>query len=275
MFTEEYWRYLAISAVVLVVAFIASRVLNWVLNKTFQRAQTDDDSQFDIDQTQLRFVQNSINWIIGILALSIVFNTIPDLRAIGATLFAGAGLVTIVVGFASQQAFSNIVSGIFVIFFKPFRIGDTITIGADTGVVEDITLRHTVLKDSENNRIIIPNNTISSATIKNATIGDANVMNNIILILAPDTNIEKAMQIMEQEGTSHAFSLDMRTEQEKIQAKKIANAKIVDMDAAGVKVRLSVWADNAEKAALMKSDLLQVLKKRFEHEKIVLGGALK
>jgi len=71
-------------------------------------------------------------------------------------MLAGAGILAVAVGFASQAALSNIISGVFVVIFKPFRVGDRLKINELTGVVEDITLRHTVIRDLENKRIIIP-----------------------------------------------------------------------------------------------------------------------
>jgi len=61
------------------------------------------------------------------------------------TVLAGAGVVTLVAGLASQEALSNITSGLFLVLFKPFRVNDRIKFrGNFTGVVEDIKLRHTI-----------------------------------------------------------------------------------------------------------------------------------
>ena len=85
-------------------------------------------------------------------------NSIPSLKNLGTALFAGAGVMAAVKGFASQAAFSNIISGVFVILFKPFRVGDIVQLtNGLKGKVTDITFRHTVIKDYENRRIIIPN----------------------------------------------------------------------------------------------------------------------
>ena len=89
------------------------------------------------------------------------------------TLFAGAGILAVVIGFAAQKAFSNIISGIFIVTFKPFRVGDLIKRGKPAcGTVEDITLRHTVIVTFENRRLIIPNSMISDEVIVNSSIKD-------------------------------------------------------------------------------------------------------
>ena len=103
-------------------------------------------------------------YTIGIIA---IVYSIPSVNHIGKTLFAGAGIFSTILGFASQQAFSNIMGGIFLVLFKPFRIGDLIKVGTlNEGYVEDITLRHTVIKDFDNKRIVFPNSLISTETIQ-------------------------------------------------------------------------------------------------------------
>jgi len=76
--------------------------------------------------------------------------------------------------FASQHAFANIVSGIFIVIFKPFGVGDWIKIGSNgtSGTVEDITLRHTVITTWEHKSLIIPNAKIDDMSIINYTINE-------------------------------------------------------------------------------------------------------
>lgn len=89
------------------------------------------------------------------------------LRTVATSLLAGAGILAVAVGFASQQALSNIVSGIMIVIFKPFRVNDRLNIGTTfNGIVEDITLRHTVIRDFENKRIIVPNMVISQECLE-------------------------------------------------------------------------------------------------------------
>ena len=87
----------------------------------------------------------------------LIFYSIPPLKEIGITLLASAGIFAAILGLASQQAFSNIISGIFIVVFKPFRVGDNIEINNNRGIVEDVTLRHTIdeQKDKSDPKVII------------------------------------------------------------------------------------------------------------------------
>lgn len=92
----------------------------------------------------------------------------PSLRGVAQTALVGAGILAIITGLASQEALANIVSGIFIISFKPFKIGDIIRIDeSKTGTVTDITLRHTIIRNYQNNMIVIPNSIINKEKIVN------------------------------------------------------------------------------------------------------------
>lgn len=163
-------------AAIFLAAFILLKILRVILNKFILKSSGD----LRIDPTQFKFLNNALGMVIFFSAFTLIFMTIPKLRTLGVTLFAGAGIFAAIIGFASQAAFSNIVSGIFIVIFKPFRVGDIVKISnLYSGVVEDITLRHTVISDFENKRLIIPNSVISAETIHNSNIIDRKVCNHI------------------------------------------------------------------------------------------------
>ncbi|MCU0822150.1 MAG: mechanosensitive ion channel family protein [Spirochaetes bacterium] len=131
------------------------------------------------------------------------------------SIFAGAGVMAVVIGFASQQAFSNIISGIFIAIFQPFRVGDIIKFGDKIGVVEDINLRHTVIRNFQNKRYIVPNSVISEETIENFHIGEEKTIKGVTIGISYDADIDQAMDIMRRVAEKHPFLLDARTEEEK------------------------------------------------------------
>lgn len=125
------------------------------------------------DPTNFSFLKNAIPFLVFSIATFFIFYKIPFLKSLGTALFAGAGILAAIVGFASQKAFANIISGVFILMFKPFRVGDTLEISSGKkGVVEEITLRHTVIRDYENRRVIVPNSQISDDVLINSSISD-------------------------------------------------------------------------------------------------------
>ena len=256
---------------ILIVSGVASRLAKSAINKYLRNIAASQESRDYDNATRLRFFKNGVNFTIVIIALLAITYTIPSLRALAVTLFAGAGIFAAVVAFASQAALSNIVSGIFIVWFKPFRVGDIVVVSTHFGTVEDITLRHTVIKGLENKRIIIPNSNISSDVIVNSTIEDPTIQRFVEIWITYDSDLKKAMSIMEEEAIKHPSMMDGRTLEEKLNGEPIVMVRPTGMDELGVKVRASVWAKDLSTSFDMYCDLLREIKYRFDEEGIKIG----
>jgi small conductance mechanosensitive channel len=166
------WEGFIFAIIVLAIASVATYIIRFLIGRFFKKAAL----KLKVDPTRYNFLKNAVGFIVYLIAVIIIFRSISALRDYGTTLLTGAGILAAIVGFASQSAFSNIISGIFLVIFKPFSVGDRVRVGQlYTGDVEDITLRHTVIKDFENRRIVIPNTVISNETIINSTLTDEKI----------------------------------------------------------------------------------------------------
>ncbi len=253
------------AAIVIIVAIVASRIIRRLLKRFFDQSS----EHLNVDPTRYRFFRNMVDLIIFTLAGILVAYSIPALRTLGLTLFAGAGIIAAVVGFASQQAFSNIISGIFIVIFRPFRVNDIIKVGSfDSGIVEDITLRHTVIRNFENRRLVIPNGVISEQTVLNSSLVDEHVCMNIDIGISYESDADKALLILQDECLKHPFCIDCRKNEEKNEGKPMVDVKVFDLSDSAVNIRAGVWADDAIKGFQMKCDLLLSVKKRFDSEGI-------
>lgn len=253
------------SAIVIIVAIIASRIIRRLLKRFFDQSS----EHLNVDPTRYRFFRNMVDLIIFTLAGILVAYSIPALRTLGLTLFAGAGIIAAIVGFASQQAFSNIISGIFIVIFRPFRVNDIIKVGSyDSGIVEDITLRHTVIRSFENRRLVIPNTVISEQTVLNSSLVDEHVCMYIEIGISYESDVDKAIAIMLDECSKHPLCVDQRTVEQENESKPKVDVKVLNLNEAAVVLRAGVWADDAIKGFEMKCDLLLSIKKRFDKEGI-------
>ncbi len=253
------------AAIVILVAIIASRIIRRLLKRFFDQSS----EHLNVDPTRYRFFRNMVDLVIFTLAGMLVVYSIPALRTLGLTLFAGAGIIAAVVGFASQQAFSNIISGIFIVIFRPFRVNDIIKVGSfDSGIVEDITLRHTVIRSFENRRLVIPNGVISEQTVLNSSLVDEHVCMLIDIGISYESDVDKALLILQDECIKHPSCVDRRKTDEKNAGEPIVEVKVLELSDSGVIIRAGVWADDAIKGFDMKCDLLLSVKKRFDTEGI-------
>lgn len=262
---DNYWEQIVFALIVLAIAFVVTRILRFILGRFFKRAAV----KLKVDPTKYNFFKNASDFLIYLLAIIVIFRSIPALSTFGTTLLTGAGILAAIVGFASQSAFSNIVSGVFLVIFKPFSVGDRVKIGQlYQGDVEDITLRHVIIKDFENRRIVIPNSVISNETIINANLVEDKVCMFIELGIALDADVEQAIRIIQEEAMKHRFYLDNRTEEEKNRGDHPVIVRVMGFTDLAMQLRAYAWANNANDGFDLKTDLHLAIKKRFDNEQI-------
>jgi small-conductance mechanosensitive channel len=256
---------IGISIIILIAAIIIVRITRYILSKKI----AESAENLRIDPTRYKFLKNTISLIIYLGALTMIIYQYQPLRTYAVGLFAGAGILAAIIGFASQQAFSNMVSGIFIIIFRPFRVGDWVQFGANkSGIVHDITLRHTVIKDFENKRIIVPNSIISSDIVTNFNIEDKKIRRHIEFGISYDSDIDKAIQIIQEEAMKHPNFIDNRTKVEKKGNVPACPVRLMGFGESSINLRAYVWAEDPAKSFDLHTDLNRVVKKRFDKEGI-------
>lgn len=248
--------------IILVLTFVLATINRRVMNRFIILAS----EKLKTDPTRYKFLKHALTATIIIIGIGLAIYTIPTLKTLAVSLFAGAGIIAVVVGFASQAAFSNIISGIFIVIFKPFRIGDRINVGHHSGMVEDITLRHTVIRNWENRMVIIPNSVISNETVVNSSIIDERICSFFELGISYDSDVDLAMQIIQEEADKHPLLRDNRTPEEiENGAPKIA-VRVMGFGDSSVNLRAWLWANNMGEAFVMSKDLYKSVKERFDKE---------
>lgn len=251
--------------IIIVATFLIAILFNWFTRRYIKRSLMARGH----DLTSFQFFRHIISAMIYIVGFAAALTQIPEFRIVGHSLLAGAGVISLVAGLASQQALSNIMSGILIVIFKPFRLNDKITLrGTFTGVVEDINLRQVVLRDAENNRIIIPNSVISSDLIVNAQLNDPRTCKMIDFGIGYASDMEKALEIMKEEVIKHPFHVDNRSELDIENKVPPVIARVIGMGDSSVNLRVWAWAANPADAYPMYCDLLQSIKHRFDNEGI-------
>lgn len=147
----------------------------------------------NVDITIVKFLKNILYYII--LAAVIVaaagqlgINTASFLTIIGAA--------SLAIGLALKDSLANFSSGVMLILFRPFSVGDVVTVSGETGKVSEISIFNTILNTADNQRKIIPNGSISNSTITNIT---ANPTRRIDLVvgIGYDDDIKDAKETLE------------------------------------------------------------------------------
>lgn len=248
---------------VIIIAIVLARMVRYAMKKYLLTATT----KLNVDATRYNFIRHVISFTIVLGGLIVAFYSIPELKSLGLSLFAGAGILAVVIGLASQQAFSNIVSGVFIVIFKPISVNDNIRVGTlYHGIVEDITLRHTVIRDFENRRIVIPNSVISSETITNATLEDTKMCNFLMIGISYDSDINLAISIIRDEAMKHKNFIDNRTPEEIEKGIPAVIVRVIGLGDFSINLRASIWTVDPGTGFELKCDLNQSIKERFDRE---------
>jgi small-conductance mechanosensitive channel len=221
--------------------------------------------------TRLKFTRNSLRFIFGLVGFLIIMFTVPMFRKQVGYVFSGAGILAAIIGFAAKDAISNLIGGLFIVLFRPFRIDDYIKLSENReGIIDDITLRHTIITTFENKRLIIPNSVISTESVLNVTIHETKILsfNNFSIGLYAD--IDKAKRIISEEASKLDFVIDNRTPEEIVKNKPEFDVRLIDVTETALIIRAYIWLNDPLKEFQMKSFFIEAVHKRFIDEGIDL-----
>ena len=182
-------------AIVFVAMFLA-RIVGKAIERVMARSNQTSQLLGDFLVVTSRRLVLAIGIIIGLAALEV--NIGPLLAVIGAAGF--------VIAFALQDSLGNFASGILIMVFKPFDVGDVVEIGGVLGKVKSMNLLSVLIHTPDNKAVIIPNNNIWSDSITNVTGTDSRRV-DLIFGIGYGDDIEKAQGIMEQVVSEHPMVL--------------------------------------------------------------------
>lgn len=138
-----------------------------------------------------------ITWVGGIITFFyMIFSALEDFGLSVMPLLAGAGIAGLAFGFGGQYLIRDLINGIFILLEDQFRIGDVVSIGGNGGLVEDINLRITTLRDLEGRVTIIPNGEIKS--VINFTKGYSQALLDVGV--AYKENVDRVMEVIKDIG---------------------------------------------------------------------------
>ncbi len=247
--------------ILLFLVYLIAKIVSWFLERMFEKLAS---IKIHIDPTLGAVLRRIVVFIIYTVGIIEIIMGIPQLQALAYSLFAGAGVIAIIVGYAGKDILSNILSGVVIALFEPFKIGDHILFHNEYGIVEDITLRHTVIRTRDQRRIIVPNSVVSSEIITNYSLKDPRVKKNIDITISYESSIDKARKVMIEEAKKHTGILHGIAKKQNY-APKVYVEQLAD---SGVVLRLECWAEDEEKGYYAARDLRETIKKRFDKEKI-------
>jgi len=187
-FTEKFSAYLPklISvAVIIVVGYIVIKIAIKVIEKFFHKV--------NFDRAAETFIENMAKVVMWLILLVVVLS---NLGVNVSGLIAGLGIMGFIVGFALKDTLGNLASGIFILFHKPFKVGDWIKVGGIVGGVERVGIAACELRSPDGTKITIPNSKIWGGVIQNFHGNPVRKLYNLEVGISYDSDINKAIKII-------------------------------------------------------------------------------
>jgi len=266
----SYEKYMSLIIIIfnILLIYAALMLIVFLERKMFKKFIDRRDRQ-STDKTNLIFLRNVVIYTTYTIGFISMLNQIPSMEQLSKTLLTGAGILAAAVGFGSQQAISNIVSGIFMVIFKPFRVGDHIDLGGiNKGTVIDISLRHTIIRNNENRIIVIPNTVLNNQSIVNSTIVSTTTSTFVNVTINYKSDVNRAMEIMKEEALKHPLLIEHRSPKEIEKGAPRIIVRMTEWDRSSITLQTSVWASSSANAFALRCDLLKAIKDRFDSENI-------
>ncbi len=241
-----------------VAAMVLSRALRVAVHAELTR-------KGHIDRTTISFLQQLGTVLIWVIVLILYAHLIPVLRSMGTALLAGASVASVVIGLAAQSTLGNLVAGVSITIYRPFRLGDTLQVaaptGTDIGVVELISLGYTTLRAPDGHLIVLPNSIAASQVTINLNSTFAPGPIAITIHLSRDADVEAARQ------------LALRVAVESVGEKAVAGCFLTKVDTTGSTLELRLSAPDITGRDALRSKILWTLSRRFGEAKLGAGGA--
>jgi len=225
-FLDAYRR--EVSAIItVVVAFVIARIVDRAFTARARKvaAEGPGDEVSPVTATRVRLVRRLVFAAILTIGFALALSQFPIARRLATGVLASSAALGLIVGFAARQTIANAVAGVSLAVTQPIRIGDLVTVEEETGVVEDVRLTYTYIRDDEGHRVIVPNERLAQTTIENHTIVDPRVNVTVSIWLPPEGDATRALELLEgQEGVV---------------------VTVAEVDKEGIRIALSTWVEHA------------------------------
>ncbi|MFO7724764.1 MAG: mechanosensitive ion channel family protein [Oceanipulchritudo sp.] len=187
-----------------------------------------------------------------VIILTVLLELGFDLRGLLAT----AGIATVAIGFAAQTSLSNLISGLFLIGEKPFRIGDLVRVNEVTGIVESIDLLSIKIRTLDNLFVRIPNESMIKNPMTNITRYPIRRM-DLTIGVAYREDVARVMEILKELAAANPLALD---DPEPL-------ILFNDFGESSLQFRFGLWFEKSNFLKLRNS-ILREIKERFDREGI-------
>jgi len=214
------------------------------------------------NKLHLKFMRSVVSVAIYIAGVYGIFAQFEITKGTTGSIVTSSSIIVAVVIFAAQESLNDILSGVMLSWSRPFEIGERVQIASLnlTGIVEDITVRHTIIRTFNHSKIIIPNSVLNKQVIENSSNTNSRVGNFLDVTISYESDLEKAIAILEELVAAHDKVLITEETPVKVSVRNLTDN--------GIDLRIQVWTTEVNDNFLACSDLRKSVLERFKESGI-------
>lgn len=176
----------------LLMALLIFVIGKWAVNKIVKLLGKVLRKVKGMDETLIKFLENIVYYALMIV---VILTALGKLGVETTSFLAILGAAGLAIGLALKDSLGNFASGVMIILFKPFKVGDFVTAGGVTGSVSEVGIFNSVFITGDNQKIIVPNSAITSSSITNVNAFDTRRV-DLVVGISYDDDIKKAKEIL-------------------------------------------------------------------------------
>ncbi|MAM33998.1 MAG: mechanosensitive ion channel protein MscS [Micavibrio sp.] len=181
--------------------------------------------------TQIRVVSRLLKAIVAIIAVAAALMTFDEIRSLGVSLLASAGMASIVIGLAAQKTIGNFFTGLQIAITQPIRLGDAVVVEGEWGWIEEINLTYVVVKIWDWRRLVLPISYFVDNPFQNWTRRTASIIGTVSLYLDYSMPVEPLRE-----------ELDKILEQTDLWSEDVKVVQVIDASEKTMHIRILVSA---------------------------------
>jgi len=240
----------AFSVLMAILIFVIGK---WLANKITRLMVSVLKKVKGMDETLIKFLENIVYYILMIV---VILTALSELGVETTSFLAILGAAGLAIGLALKDSLGNFASGVMIILFKPFKVGDVVNAAGVTGSVIEVGIFNSVFKTPDNQKIIIPNGAITAGTITNINAEPTRRV-DLVVGIGYEDDIKKAKDVLNDIVSSH----------DKILVDKGITVAVSELADSSVNFVVRGWVNTPDYWAV-KFDLTETVKLRFDEEGI-------
>ena len=237
----------------LIMALLVFIIGKWAVNKIVTLLGKVLRKVKGMDETLIKFLENIVYYALMIVVL---LTALGKLGVETTSFLAILGAAGLAIGLALKDSLGNFASGVMIIMFKPFKVGDAVTAAGVTGTVSEVGIFNSIFTTPDNQKIIIPNGAITSGSITNINANDTRRI-DLVVGIGYEDDIKKTKDVLNDIISSH----------EKVLLDKGITVAVSELADSSVNFVVRAWVNTPDYWEV-KFALTETIKLRFDEEGI-------